>query len=365
MAGCQTVDYRAADLPAALRATPVTDSQTLDLSRLAGPGLGTSRIAPGDLVEMTINSGRGEEMTEPIPARVSANGQLSVPLVGPVAISGLEPFEAEEKIAAAAVDRDLYRQPVVTLRVTERAVNRVTVLGAVTEPGAHELPRGSSDLANALAAAGGLTEEAGTKVDVLRHDSPTFLANNSDAGATGQPSADGVTPVSYNFPAPPMGDESRLAANWESPSPPRSIRIDLAQAQPAPSTNYELSDRDVVMVLPQEKRYFHVTGLVHKPDQFELLREQDVTVLDAIAMAGGTSSPVADKVYVIRRLPDMPEPAVIKVSLASAKRKGAENLRLAPGDLVSVETTIATTTVDTVTNLFRMTFGFGGNLVTF
>jgi polysaccharide export outer membrane protein len=363
LAGCHAIDYRAADLPAQLQAPSVGRSQTLDLSRLAGPGLGTSRVAPGDLVELTINSGRGEDATEPIPARVSSNGQLSVPLVGPVAVAGLEPFEAEERIAAAAIERNLYRQPIVTLRVTEPAVNRVTVLGAVTNPGAHELPRGSSDLANALAAAGGFTEEAGTKIDVLRHDSPTFLAGNS--GVPGAPSTSGVVPASYNFPAPPIYAADQRGADWSSPLPPRTTRIDLAQAQPSTSVNYDLNDRDVVMVLPDEKRFIHVTGLVEKPDQFELLNDQDVTVLDAIAMAGGVSSPVADKVFVIRRMSDMPEPAVIKVSISGAKRNGSENLRLAPGDLVSVETTVATTTVDTVSSLFRMTLGFGGNLVTF
>ena len=119
------------------------------------------------------------------------------------------------------------------------------------------------------------------------------------------------------------------------------------------------------MVLPEEKRVIHVTGLVNKADQFELPRNQDVRVLDAIAMAGGVSSPVADKAFVIRRLPDMPEPVVVQVSIAKAKRNGNENLHLAPGDLVSVETTVATAFVDTARNLFRMTLGVGSNLATF
>jgi polysaccharide export outer membrane protein len=61
----------------------------------------------------------------------------------------------------------------------------------------------------------------------------------------------------------------------------------------------------------------------------------------------------------------MPEPAVIQVSMGSAKRDGNENLRLAPGDLVSVERTPATAVVDTINNLFRMSLGVGGNVVTF
>jgi polysaccharide export outer membrane protein len=146
---------------------------------------------------------------------------------------------------------------------------------------------------------------------------------------------------------------------------PQTMRIDLAQAEPMRSPNYGLGDRDVVMVLPDDKRLIHVTGLVQKPDQLELPRNKDVTLLDAIALAGGVKSPLADKVYVIRQLPDMPQPAVIQVSLAKAKHDGNENLRLAPGDLVSVEQTIATTLFDTATSLFRVTAGLGGSLATF
>jgi hypothetical protein len=64
-------------------------------------------------------------------------------------------------------------------------------------------------------------------------------------------------------------------------------------------------------------------------------------------------------------MPNMSESATIQVSIGKAKRDGNENLRLAAGDMVSVETTAATAFVDTATNLFRMTLGIGGNLATF
>ncbi len=148
-------------------------------------------------------------------------------------------------------------------------------------------------------------------------------------------------------------------------NPPQTMRIDLAQLPEKNVPSYSLGDRDVVMVLPQEKQIIHVTGLVHQPNQFELPRNQDVTVLDAIAMAGGTSSPAADKVFVIRQLPSMTKPTVIQVSIANAKRDGNENLRLASGDLVSVERTMSTVMVDTVMTVFRVGFSVGGSLVAF
>jgi polysaccharide export outer membrane protein len=143
------------------------------------------------------------------------------------------------------------------------------------------------------------------------------------------------------------------------------LRIDLAQAGPAAPQNHKLDDRDVVMVLPEKTQVIHVTGLVKKPDQFELARDKPIHLLDAIALAGGTTSVVADKVYVIRQSPGMTQPAVIKVSIARAKRHGDENLLLAAGDLVSVESTVATMTLETVSKFFRVALGVSGNLAAF
>ena len=69
-------------------------------------------------------------------------------------------------------------------------------------------------------------------------------------------------------------------------------------------------------------------------------------MLDIIGMAGGMTSPVANKIYVIRRIPGEPEAQVIKVSYQKAKRDRNENIRLASGDVVSVERTPLTIMFD-------------------
>jgi polysaccharide export outer membrane protein len=359
--GCKTAPYKVATMPAYLHVPPATPANGFNLAGMTAPGLGTSLISPGDLLELTIVSGHGGDEIVPFNARVSPQGQVPVPLIGLVPVAGLEPFEAEQQIATAALERQVYRQPSVTLRVVDPAVNRVTVLGAVTNPGVHELPRGSSDLANALAAAGGLTEEAGTMVDVLHQGAANVVVDapppaGGEVNLASYESTPRSSPDVSGFGPPPLPGTAAA---------PQTVRLDLARTDSIHETHHGLGDRDVVMVLPEEKQYIHVTGLVMKADQFEIPKHQDVRLLDAIAMAGGVSSPVADKAYVIRRLPDMSQPAVIQVRLQQAKRNGAENLRLAPGDLVTVETTAATVFVDTVRNIFRMSLGVGGNLVTF
>jgi polysaccharide export outer membrane protein len=333
-------------LPPDLLIAAKPDVQDLNLARIASPGGDQSRVDPGDLVEVTIASGRDGEEPAPVATRVAENGTADIPLVGPVPVSGLEPFDAGQRIAETAIERGIYRRPHVSLEIKSKAVNRVTVMGAVKKPGVYELPRASSDLVSALASAGGLTEEADTVVEIVRPGSPPGAL--FDASAT--PHGGGnIQQVDYQF-----------AAGGQ----PQSLRVDLAGASPA-LADYRLGDRDMVMAPPREKEVIFVTGLVAKPGQFELPAKQDVRLLDAVAMAGGVSVPVADKVLVIRRQGGRPEPVPIEASLSSAKRNGRENLLLGAGDVVSVEQTPATAVVDTFIKLFRVSFGVASNATVF
>jgi polysaccharide biosynthesis/export protein len=165
-------------------------------------------------------------------------------------------------------------------------------------------------------------------------------------------------------PAGRNGDIQQVDYQFAAGGQPQSLRVDLAGAAPT-LADYHLGDRDMVMVQPREKEMIFVTGLVTKPGQFELPAKHDVRLLDAVAMAGGTSVPVADKVLVIRRQGSRPEPVPIEASLSDAKRNGRENLLLGAGDVVSVEQTPATAMVDTFMKLFRVSVGMASNTTLF
>jgi len=341
--GCQSTNFQAASLPAELRAPPIAGGSQIHLPNLAAAAARSSAISPGDLLDVRIASGLDDDAAKPNVSQVSTTGEIDLPLIGPVAIAGLDSPGASRAITQAAIQRGVYRRPNVTIEVRERATHEVTVIGAVSEPGVHKLPIGASDVLSAIAAAGGLTEEAGTEVQIMRQSPRTILAADSPATPEG-----GVQQVAYTAGFP----QSVAAAQ------PSMQRIDLAMATSRSVDEQQLGDRDVVMVSPRKKRVIHVSGLVQTPNQFELPVDQDIRVLDAIAMAGGRSSPVADKTYVIRQTAKGQEqPAVIEVSIAKAKKNGAENLILAPGDLVSVESTVSTTVVDVVESFFRVSLG--------
>ena len=85
--------------------------------------------------------------------------------------------------------------------------------------------------------------------------------------------------------------------------------------------------------------------------------------MSALAQAGGRTSQLADKVTVIRHLPGQDEPARIVLSVWKAKRNGTHNLRLAPGDVITVEETSVTFVLDMAQRFIR--FGLTGSVPMF
>jgi polysaccharide export outer membrane protein len=322
--GCQGARfYKATEVPTEYLARGVENVQTLDLSRLAGHAANSQQIAAGDLLEVAIETGYADQVDKAM-VRVADDGQATIPLVGRVALAGFEPETAERIIAGVAVERGLYRNPAVTIDVRRQRTNRVTVIGAVESPDVYELPSGSCSLLSAIVAAGGLNEHAGTSVEIRR----------SAAGLARRPSPERVTPAGFQQPAGAVQ--------------PASYKVDLVDAARQSQTNYPLEDGDVVMVEKHDPQPFDVLGLVSKPGRFELPSNKDVRVLDALAMAGGTSTVWADKAHLIRHVPGEDKPIVVDISIKEAKQQGKGNLRLAPGDVVSVEQTPRTLVTGTL-----------------
>jgi polysaccharide export outer membrane protein len=368
--GCAHRAVRANRLPVRYQAAQVTNARTVDLSRLSVPTTRSDLIEPQDVIDVTIASGiETAGQLAPTPVRLDDEGVATIALLGPVRLAGLEPFAAEQAIAAAAIERGLYRAPQVTVTVRKKAVNRITVIGAVENQGIQELPRGQSTLLTALVAAGALSEQAGTVIEVRRHDptvpQPYAQENASgDVQLTGGPAQErDVRPTTART---AVGGERQPPAPFPplpEGEPRERLRIDLADLDPTKGQDVQLRDGDIVRVETRDPVPVNVIGLVRKPGQYEMPVNKPLTILDAIAMAGERSNPWADKILVTRQLPGDKQPVVIRTSMASAKHDAAFNIRLAPGDVVSVEETPQTTLNYIVTGIFR--FGVGANVPLF
>jgi polysaccharide export outer membrane protein len=373
LTGCHTPAISARMLPPQFQAAAAPGDVTVNLGRLATTGTSESVISPGDKLTLELNTGQDAPQNKPITLRVADDGTISVPLVGEVPVSGLETLQAGQAVEKASVERGIFRQPHVTIDIQEKAVNYVTVMGAVNKPGVYGVARTSSDLLHAIAMAGGMSKEAGTEVEIARQSwqtTGTRLAGQDSPSAPvqqavvqGNAEEDRVELAAYSQLATGAPNNPALSPRMGSSTvESHTCRIDLAAAtvNARAQENFHLNDRDVVMVIPAKKRSVRVAGLVNRPGEITLPQTEDLHVLDAIAMAGGSSSLVADKIYVIRRVESQPAPIVIKVSMSRAKKDGRENVRLAPGDMVSIEQTPATAVVDAFTRIIRLSVGVSG-----
>jgi polysaccharide biosynthesis/export protein len=112
-------------------------------------------LRPADVLSITVF--RESELSLPAVA-VSAEGLVSLPLVGTLEVSGMTPGELEERLEQLYNARYL-RDPDVTVNVVQYASHLVTVEGAVTTPGVYDFQPGLR-LSGAIARAAGATRTA-------------------------------------------------------------------------------------------------------------------------------------------------------------------------------------------------------------
>ena len=374
--GCANRIIKARRMPDRYQAAKVTNAQVADLSRLSMSTTSSSLIEPEDVVDVTISSGLEEAgRITPTPVRVGDTGIATIALIGQVPLAGLEPFQAEQRIATAAIDRGLFKAPQVTVTMRKKAVNRITVVGAVKEQGTIELPKGQSTLLAALMAAGSLDEKAGTEIEIRRHENTTATqlsesgsttdtldANSEDIQLTSAVEESDVKQAGLIRPRP--FQRSQQSSN-RPPAQPRTMKIDLATIDGTSDTDIGLKDGDVVRVETRDPNPISVIGLVQKPGQYEMPVGQPVHVLDAIAMAGERSNPWADKIYITRHVTSENEPIVIETSVVNAQHSDESNIRLSPGDVVSVEQTPQTVIHNVFSTIFRFSIVAGQSIPIF
>lgn len=349
LSGCATTGqhYTHQNVPAKLLAGKRDNVQTLDLTRLAKASSNSDVIDRGDVIEVSISAGLDEKDTITLPVRVNDQGNANLPEIGQIELAGLEMEAAEAAIVAACIERQLYLRPNVTVTMKRQRMNRVMVVGAVKKPDVYELPRGRSDLLAAIVAAGGLEEDAGTNVEV-RNPRRAGGLRSAPVASGGGPGIDTVGHSNTLFPPDLVtagigeGTGTEITPVVDADGKMESYTVDLVSATKTGRGGYAIEDGGVVSIEKRDPEPLHVIGLVRKPDRYDFPIAEDLRVTDAVALAGGTSLALADKVFVVRRVPESSETAVIQVSLREAKRNSQANLRLEPGDVVSVENTPAT-----------------------
>jgi polysaccharide biosynthesis/export protein len=246
------------------------------------------RIASGDLLEISLfgaDFSCGSAKTD-CDARVSGSGNIVLPLIGSVRVTGLTIAEAEELVAARLSQGDFYNNPQVTITQKEYATQGISVAGEVTKPGIYPL-LGSHTLLQAISAAGGTTVKAGNDVTIIHKDSPTH---------------------------PQHADLSSLSGE-----------------------NTLLAPGDTVIV--SKAGIVYVVGDVRQPSGI-IMERSGLTVIKAIAMAQGTNPTASLKdAKVIRNTPQ--GRLEIPISIKKMLYKKAPDVALQPEDILFIPNSLA------------------------
>jgi len=124
----------------------------------------TDKLGVGDAVRVTVH--QQPDLTTD--ARINERGVIAVPLIGEVKVAGLSQAEAAAAIGDSFKKGQYLKNPQVTVAITTVRSRQVSVLGAVARPGRYPLDDTSSQLADVIAAAGGISAAGGDTVMVMR-----------------------------------------------------------------------------------------------------------------------------------------------------------------------------------------------------
>jgi polysaccharide biosynthesis/export protein len=222
----------------------LTLTLTLSLSPQTKTGSGQSyeyQIGAKDLLEISVF-----EVPElNITVRVSENGMVTLPLLGEVRAEGLNRSDLEKQVAAM-LEKNYLKNAQVTIFIKEFQSKKISVMGAVKDPGMHDLI-GRQSLLQIISMAGGLSDQASDTVIIFR--------------------------------------QFRNA-----PSQSLVIRLDDILLKANPKYNIPIFPGDIINVPGSQFLDIYVFGQVKNPGAVRMKKGSDeVTLLRAIAQAGGFS----------------------------------------------------------------------------
>jgi polysaccharide biosynthesis/export protein len=131
-------------------------------------GAPAMRLDAGDLLEITTFD--TPELSGKF--RVDSRGSVTLPVGGAVPVQGLTAEQAATAMERFLRDRDILKNPHVTVLVLEYATQGITLLGEVKQPGVYPL-EGKHSVIDFISMAGGLTPTA-SKVVSISHRAPPW-----------------------------------------------------------------------------------------------------------------------------------------------------------------------------------------------
>jgi len=274
------------------------------------------RIGPQDLLEISVFE--APELNRTV--RVSASGEISLPLLGAVQAAGVTP-KALEFVLQELLRRSYMKDPHVSVFMKEMQSHPVSVFGAVKKPGVFQID-GPKSLVEILSMAEGLAEDAGDTVIVMR-----------GAGLPGAPQSALDDPPSQSKPPSPAAGASTATEKTDGNTVETNLKSLLESGDPR--YNVMVYPGDVVKVARAGVVY--VEGEVKKPGGFMLKTNENISVLQAVALAEGlTRTAASGRARIMRTDEATGTRTEIPINLDKILAGGLADPILRPKDIVFV-----------------------------
>ena len=247
----------------------------------------TTQISEGDLLDIVIFdtpelSGR---------FRVNLKGDILLPLAGTLHVAGLNLAEITDAVSQRYKDAKILVNPEVTVFVAEFTRRTITITGEVRSPGVYPIvaPR---TLTDTLAMAGGLSDAASRTVSIVHAADPKRIIH-----------------VTLNVGAQTL----------------ESIQEGRMEILPG----------DAIFVA--RSGVIYLVGELTRPGGFQVEHNNRLTLLEAVALAGGlTRTAKGSQTRLIRRSPTGREE--LTVNLDKVLYGGGPDMLLTDGDILFVPT---------------------------
>jgi polysaccharide export outer membrane protein len=245
------------------------------------------QVGPRDLIAVHVD----EDAKLNGDRRVGEDGTVNLPLLGDLKVTGKTTGEIAAMLKKLIEDKYLQRASV-DVQVLEFRSRPISVIGAVKQPGNLGFS-GRWTLLEALTAAGGLIENHGSVAYVLRR---------ADNGLSDQ-----VT-----------------------------INLDDLMLRGDPKANIPIFSNDLINIPVTVELTIYCLGQVSKPGAVQFKSNERVTVLAAIAHAGGLTDRAANKILV-KRASGTNGPQELTVDYKKILAGRESDLELRQGDIVVVK----------------------------
>jgi polysaccharide export outer membrane protein len=253
------------------------------------------KIGPQDLLEITVFE--VEKLNKTV--RVTSQGNINLPLLGILRVKGLTAEELEKEIRSLLAEKYI-RDPQVNVFIKEFRNQMISIIGAVMKPGVYDF-RGQKTVLDLLAMAGGLRDDAGRLLFVIRPPNPEM--SKKEGGSNDQK--------------------------------PRTFIVGLEELliKGDPTVNLPLLNGDVVNV-PAAGKVF-VGGEVRNPGGYPLTRK--MTVSQAITVAAGlTPKANGSETRIFRYSGKGDEKEVFKVNVYAIQKAQSEDPYVKENDIIIV-----------------------------